>query len=170
MVNIIAYILVLLFNNTIVHTLYYYISVGCSLYIVYMELFDRLIVSSGSLTAEVAGIKGHKDGSLIEKLDSYMANHQAWRDPDLSLNMLAAELCTNRTTLSKVLREYGYGSYTNYINKLRIEDFLTQAESGNYANFQESFFIAGFRSRSTAFRNFRQYAGMTPSEYFQKRE
>lgn len=169
-VNIIAYILVLLFNNTIVHTLYYYISVGCSLYIVYMELFDRLIVSSGSLTAEVAGIKGYKDGSLIEKLDSYMANHQAWRDPDLSLNMLAAELCTNRTTLSKVLREYGYGSYTNYINKLRIEDFLTQAESGNYANFQESFFIAGFRSRSTAFRNFRQYAGMTPSEYFQKRE
>ena len=169
-VNIIAYTLVLLFNNAIVHTLYYYISVGCSLYIVYMELFDRLIISAGSLIEEVAGIKGHKEGSLIEQLDSYIANHQAWRDPDFSLNMLAAELCTNRTTLSKALRENGYGSYTNYINKLRIEDFLSQAKSGKYSNFQESFFIAGFRSRSTAFRNCRQYAGMTPSEYFQKRE
>ncbi len=45
-INIIAYILVLTFDSQIVNTLYYYVSVGCSLYIVYLELFDRLIGKS----------------------------------------------------------------------------------------------------------------------------
>ena len=58
---------------------------------------------------------------------------------------------------------------SHYINKLRIEDFLQQIESGQYVNYQEAFFFVGFRSRSTALRNFRQLTGMIPSEYFQKK-
>ena len=110
-----------------------------------------------------------KNTILIDRLDAYMKKKYAWRDPYLSLNMLASELFTNRTTLAQVMRENGYESYTHYINKLRIEDFLQQIESGQYVNYQEAFFFVGFRSRSTALRNFRQLTGMIPSEYFQKK-
>jgi AraC-like DNA-binding protein len=110
-----------------------------------------------------------KNAILIQRLDTYIKNNNAWRDPDLSLNALAAELCTNRTTLAQAMRENGYENYTNYINRLRIDDFLQQMKTGESENFQEAFFFVGFRSRGTALRNFRQYTGMTPSEYFQKK-
>ena len=191
-VNIIAYILVLIFNLPVIHTLYYYVSVGCSLYIVYMELFDRLIgkpavvtanikekeIQSENIVVDVAAaiMSGEKyaldpkNAVLIKRLDTYMKKNNVWRDPDLSLNILASELFTNRTTLALAMRENGYENYTNYINRLRIDDFIQQMESGESENFQEAFYFVGFRSRGTALRNFRQFTGMTPSEYFQKKD
>ncbi len=190
-INIIAYILVLIFNRPLIHTFYYYISVGCSLYIVYMELFDRLIakptvvtmnieereVQSGDVETGIAAVVlptekcvvDTKNAALIKRLDTYMKKNNAWRDPDLSLNTLASELFTNRTTLAQAMRENGYENYTNYINHLRIDDFLQQIETGESENFQEAFYFAGFRSRGTALRNFRQFTGMIPSDYFQKK-
>lgn len=190
LINVFAYILVLMYDNGLLHTLYYYVSVGCSLYIAYFELFDRLIVKSNVTgSVDTKSIQPEKmpaditdsallnaksdteqrNAVLIKRLDTYMQNNNAWRNPDLTLNTLAAELFTNRTTLAQVLRENGYENYTNYIKKLRIDDFLQQIESGQSANFQEAFFFAGYRSRATAFRNFQQLTGLSPSEYFQKK-
>ena len=171
-INIVAYLSVLFFNHQILHIVYYYLSVGCSLYIVYMELFDRLISSSlTEISTKEKSLKPQhvqeiKNSALTDKLDSYMKKNNAWRDPNLTLNMLASELCTNRTTLASVMRQSGIENYTNYINRLRIEDFRNQIESGNFQNYQEAFFYVGFRSRSTALRNFRQFTGMTPSEFY----
>lgn len=178
-INCLAYILVLTFDTPVVRTLYYYVSVGCSLFISYMELFVRLIgkpVVKETITQKVEEplplygepVSKSKNAILIDKLNAYMAKTCAWRDPDLSLNTLAQALCTNRTTLTQVMQENGYDSYTTYVNNLRIGDFLKQVESKQSVNFQEAFFDAGFRSRATALRNFRQITGMTPSEYFQK--
>ena len=200
--NAIAYLLVLVFNNPVFNIIYYYISVGCSLYIVYMELFDRLITRSDATNDTLVAMRGaepddqdgaremypdgaessittpqsdgrlaeKKDSILIQRLEAHMKEKKAWRNPDLTLNMLASELFTNRTSLALAFRESGYENYTLYINRLRIEDFLQLVESGQIRNFQEAFFEAGFRSRSTALRNFRQYTGKTPSEYFNRAE
>ena len=179
--NIIAYVLVLTFDHPLFHTLYYYISVGCSLYIAYMELFDRL---TGKSTTAIHPEKAEtptedaptdrddlhpKKAELIRRLNTYMERHCAWRNPDLSLNALASELFTNRTTLTQAIQASGYDNYTHYINRLRIDDFVKQIHSGQSDNFQEAFFAAGFRSRGTALRHFRQYMGTTPSLYFQTR-
>ena len=174
-INITAYFLVLLFDYQVLHIVYYYLSVGCSLFIVYMELFDRLIVNKEEDTnikrAEEQSNEFNnesKNSALIERLEAYMNKKYAWRNPNLTLNKLASDLFTNRTTLAKVMRESGYDNYTNYINRLRIEDFLFQINSGQTDNFQEAFFIVGFRSRTTALRHFKLITGKTPSEYFQK--
>ena len=180
LVNILAYVMVLLLNHQFLHILYYYLSVGCSLFIVYMELFDRLIrnpeadfhgdvnadsnIPAGAVLSEPSA--DCKNPLLAERMNSYMQNNSAWRDPDLSLNTLASELCTNRTTLAKVIQECGYENYTGYINRLRIEDFIQQVKSGKFDNYQDAFYFAGFRSRSSALRNFRQITGKIPSEYF----
>jgi YesN/AraC family two-component response regulator len=152
-----------------------------------MELFVRLIGNprtksieideTNHLTKEVSHATSQtpcfdksasktKNEILNERLDAYMKETCAWRNPDLSLNALASALCTNRTTLAQVIQECGYKNYTFYINNLRIRDFIQQVESNQVANFQEAFFDAGFRSRATALRNFRQITGMIPSEYF----
>jgi len=108
----------------------------------------------------------NRNALLIEKLDAYIKDTFAWRDPDISLNVLAAALCTNRTTLALALQKCGYENYNLYINKLRIMDFLEKIQTDSSLNFQEAFFDVGFRSRTTALRNFRLVLGMTPSEYF----
>jgi AraC-like DNA-binding protein len=153
-----------------------------------MELFDRLLdrptdntftlkktfreeifpTDSETYLSSKEYITEPKNSAVAERLDAYMKKNNTWRDPDLSLNRLASELFTNRTTLSLVMRESGFENYTNYINRLRIDDFILQIESGQSANFQQAFFFVGFRSRSTALRNFRQFTGMSPSDYFNK--
>jgi len=170
LITLVAYLIVLIYNHPVMNILYYYIGVGCNLYRIYLELFDRLIGTPVVETVAEKPAVEVKNNVLIEKLDSLMEKSSAWRDPDLSLNTLSAELCTNRTTLSQVLRENGYENYTNYINRLRIEDFVKQIESGEMTNYQDAFFFVGFRSRSTALRNFRQFTGKTPSEYFEDKQ
>lgn len=189
LINVFAYIIVLMFNDQIINTLYYYVSVGCSLYIVYLELFDRLTAKSSVLSTfkkndfqnEVSANVDYplmiqnneievKSSILIERLDNYMKNNYAWRDPDLNLNSLASAIFSNRTSLAQVLRDNRYGNYTNYIKKLRIDDFIQLISSRQIISFQEAFYFVGFRSRSTALRSFQQITGKSPTEYFQEKK
>lgn len=177
-VNTLAYMIVLMSDSLVIKTLYYYVSAGCSIYIAYMELFERLIEPRSVLVNKIQGTNIEKSGCtktftikqkpLCEKIIAYMNQSYDYRDPDISLNKLASALCTNRTTLSNALHELGYTNFNTYINTLRIEDFIRRIHTKESANYQEAFYDAGFRSRATAFRNFKQYTGKTPSEYFQQ--
>lgn len=188
-INTLAFLWVLWKKNFIIDTLYYYISVGCSLVIAYRELTTRFIrnpISEESFpeipsrafeevsgdTKEVALLYdetvGKIDSSLFIRLDEYMKKNAAWRDPELTLNKLSSILNTNRTSLSLAIQKSEFGNYTAYINKLRFDDFVYCVTSNYSSNFQQAFYDAGFRSRATALRNFRQITGMTPTEYFMK--
>ncbi len=176
-INTIAYIIVLLNESIEYKTAYYYISAGCSMYIAYMELFERLIGSNREpqITNPAHNDKNNlpKDGNISnspnnigEKLIIYMDNTSCYRDPDISLNSLAGALCTNRTTLSNTIHNLGHINFNTYINSLRIEEFIKLIKSRANPNYQDAFYEVGFRSRTTALRNFKQYTGKTPSEYF----
>lgn len=197
-INTIAYILILSIDSLIVKILYYYISVGCSLGIAYMELFVRLIekpafqnetmeticVTQPESTSPVSEALSATDESqcesvktstqktapqlLCDKLQSYMSQTYAYRDPDLSIQALSTALRTNRTTLGHTIRLLGHESFTTYINTLRVQDFIEQIKKRKPDSFQNAFYNAGFRSRTTAIRNFRMITGMTPSEFFQQ--
>jgi len=104
--------------------------------------------------------------SLCERIVLHMNRINDYRDPDISLNSLASSLFTNRTTLTNALHELGYVNFNTYINMLRIEDFIQRIRNKESVNYQEAFYDAGFRSRAIALRNFKQYTGKTPSEYF----
>lgn len=175
-VNTLAYMTLLISDLLVIKTLYYYVSAGCSIYIAYMELFERLIEPRSSVVNKIQNTNIEKPGytetfstkqnPLCEKIIAHMDQSCDYRDPDISLNKLAAALCTNRTTLSNALHELGHTNFNTYINTLRVEDFIRRINSKESANYQEAFYDAGFRSRATAFRNFKQHTGKTPSEYF----
>lgn len=175
-INTMAYLVLLFSDLLVIKILYYYVSVGCSIYVAYMELFERLIERRAvtDSTPDFAAIdeincteaSPAKPNPLCEKIILHMNRTSDYRDPDISLNKLADLLCTNRTTLSNALHELGYSSFNNYINTLRIEDFIRRVRNKESVNYQDAFFDSGFRSRATALRNFKQYTGKTPSEYF----
>lgn len=115
--------------------------------------------------------RGEDVGKTMEeqwcKISQEIENKRPWRNPDMSIVALADLLQTNRTTLSRLFQEQGYdGGYKEFINRRRIADFLELMERQPRMNMQDAFFEAGYRSRMTALRNFKEYMGMGPSEYF----
>ncbi len=175
--NSVAYIVVLCTDNIIINTTYYYVSVGCSLWIAYIELFERLIgkpVDTGMakekpITAPVARqVLETKNSAVFLRLEKYMHDTKAWRDPDLKMTHVVHEIYTNRTTMAQAIQEQGYDNYTTYVNSLRVTDFMDIMKGDMAENLQNAFFDAGFRSRSTAHRNFRLMTGYSPTEYFNK--
>ena len=68
-----------------------------------------------------------------------------------------------------IKKETGY-SANEYINRKRIDHVCRRLEEDPDLNLQEVFFEAGYRVRTTAWRNFRDIVGVSPSEYrFSKR-
>lgn len=94
-----------------------------------------------------------------------MDEEELWRNPDLTLEDLSKVLCTNRTTLTQLIQQQGYSGYSEFINRRRIEAFTKAIDSSKPVSTQQLLQKTGFRSKSTALRNFRLYMGCTPSEY-----
>lgn len=152
------------FNIPIFLTLYYYLLISFISYIVYYEIFRK----EAKDTERVAE---HKDCAVLRnkmflKLDKYMKETKAWRDPDITMATLVRHISTNRTTFALIMKENGYDNYSCYINQYRIADFINLYNSKKTENYQDIFYDVGFRSRATALRNFKQITGMTPSEFF----
>lgn len=177
--NTLAYLVVLFSDALPIKTLYYYVSAGCSIYIAYMELFERLIArtSTTEMKRPLTGANAPTSASngsaarktpLSERILVHMHTTSDYRDPDISLNKMAAVLFTNRTTLANALHELGYSSFNSYINTLRVEEFIRRIREDATANYQDVFYDVGFRSRATALRNFKLHTGFTPSEYFSR--
>ena len=94
-----------------------------------------------------------------------MDEDEIWRDPDLTLKRLAQQCTTNTTYLSDTLKEHGETGFVDFVNKRRI-DYVTSAIKQNPdADLKTLFQEAGYRSRSTAWRNFKEATGVSPSEY-----
>ena len=181
--------MVVLWERTLTTSVqYYYVGTGCFLAIAYAELSTRIIrypmsetfspemsskvfeevlcQSEPCMPANTDDKTENTNSVLFNRLDEYMKRNAAWRDPDLTLNKLSSIMHTNRTTLSLAIQTSEYGNYTAYINKLRFDDFVYCVTNNSLVNYQDAFYDAGFRSRTTALRNFRQITGMTPTEYF----
>lgn len=105
---------------------------------------------------------------LWNELDKLMEQEELWRNPDMSLEDLAARLNTNRTTLAQVIRQETNEGYKEYINRFRIDEFMKIINTKKLPNIQEEFFKVGFRSKATALRHFKEYTGITPSDYLRK--
>lgn len=199
-INMIAYLLVNLIDTFLSCSLYVAVSVLCSLYITYQELYVRLIrqpidieptedyllepqnepepqadsdfepesESEPESEPYMQQVPKARETELFERLEQYMNNTQAWQNPDLSVDKLISVLYTNRTSLLKVIQLHGYSGYTSYVNGKRVAEFIQIINRQKSFNYQQAFFDAGFRSKTTAQRNFKVITGMTPSEYFQK--
>lgn len=194
-INMAAYLFVNIYDTYTSCSLYIAISVSCSLYFTYQELYVRLIRNPACISApnkQLEPIEPQpivqtetqqeptltipiqneihptKESDLFNRLEQYINHIQGWRDPDLLVGKVISELYTNRTYLQKAMKQHGYDNYHNYINDKRIAEFIQIISRQGGLNYQQALFDVGFRSKTSALRNFKDITGMTPSEYFQK--
>lgn len=104
---------------------------------------------------------------LWSRIQIIMDKEEGWRDPDLSLTELAHLTGTNISYLNRIIKQEAGMGFKDYLNQTRIRDVEAQLRANPRLDIQEAFFNAGFRSRTTAWRNFKDIIGVTPSEFKQ---
>lgn len=104
---------------------------------------------------------------LWARICRLMDQEEVWKDPDLTLYDMSRLCATNSTYLNRVIQiETGHG-FKELINAKRVAGIVAQIEQNPDIDVQSAFFNAGFRSRTTAWRNFKDITGKSPAEYKQ---
>lgn len=105
--------------------------------------------------------------SLYADLCRLMDDERLFTEPQLTREKMAERLGTNRTYLTKVIKEKTNMTYLQFINSYRINEaikILSNKELIDYP-LKQIWSDLGFSSPSTFFKLFQQAVGITPSIY-----
>ena len=134
------------------------------------ELFDPAVdgveekqkYEKNRLDDEIAAAYAKEAADLMESKKLY-------RNPDLTLPMMAKKLGLTTNILSQVLNGYCGQSFYNFVNTYRISEAISMMNDPKYEN--ESIIRilteAGFKSKSSFNTLFKKQTGLTPSEFRQ---
>lgn len=103
--------------------------------------------------------------SLTEKIRTALEEEKVYRDPDMSLAIMAERLHVNRTTLSNTInQQYGY-SFREMLNNYRIEAAKEYLLDNPSATQLEIALVCGFKSASAFNHKFKELTGETPNSW-----
>ena len=105
--------------------------------------------------------------TIWERVCQLMDQEEVWRDPDLSLTGMARQCATNVTYLNRAIQKETGGGFKELLNKKRVAFVVAQLEANPALDIQAAFFNAGYRSRTTAWRNFKEITGQSPADFKQ---
>ncbi|ASK29183.1 hypothetical protein CEY12_03260 [Chryseobacterium sp. T16E-39] len=111
-----------------------------------------------------------KFNELWHKMDSSMKRQELFRNCDLNLDELAHKTEINKYQISEMLNGYKNKPFYRYINEYRIDYFKNivekAIEKNENINFLSFAYEAGFKSKSSFNRYFKEIIGQTPSAYY----
>ena len=99
-----------------------------------------------------------------------MKTEKPYTNPELTLNQLAKSLDVHPNTLSQVINSKENRNFYDLINENRVNEFIhlvTQARQQQFTLLGMAF-DSGFNSKASFNRNFKKYAGITPSEFMKQ--
>lgn len=106
-----------------------------------------------------------ESGELLgRKLDELMREKKLYLAKGLRINDVASQIGSCRTYVSQYINQYKGENFSDYINRLRIEEaklILLRENIKNLALAEQ----LGFASEQSFYRNFKKFTGMTPVEW-----
>ena len=107
--------------------------------------------------------------SIFVGIDKHVQSNRLYHQPKLSLRDLSDELGVTEKDISWAINQGGGQSFSDYVNKLRIEEIKRRIRSSTEKiNFLELALNSGFNSKSTFNVVFKRLTDMTPSQYSKK--
>ena len=116
---------------------------------------------------EKTGLSPDVTAAILARLRDWMATTSPYRNPDLSLADLAAQLHLPPHHLSQVINEQCQQNFFDFLNGYRINEVKRQLRSLDTAHLklEEIGFAAGFNSKSTFNAAFKKHTQTTPSQF-----
>ena len=113
------------------------------------------------------GLSQNHVEQLLNKIDLLMKSEQPYLIQGYSLIDLAKDTRTSYRTLSSVLNNNHGANFNEFINKQRIEFFLTRVEQGDHQNktLEGLAMECGFNNRNSFTKAFKALKKTTPSNY-----
>lgn len=144
----------------------YYATLSLSWGIVAYHTYYFVPQSDRDCTPECASPVPSAASNFIRKLNFLASDGYFVRSPRLTLSELAAQLGTNRTTLSNYLNQELGTTFYDYINSKRISraEELLSNPACRYS-VEQLAELSGFNSLSTFRRAFHKKHGMSPQRY-----
>lgn len=107
---------------------------------------------------------------VIEKLNRLMEEEKPYLDCELSLEKMAQMLDLSENELTRLLNHEMDTSFYNLVNDYRMETILQILKEPSSRRFtiMASAYESGFNSKSTFYRIFKEYTGISPREYLSK--
>lgn len=105
-----------------------------------------------------------------EKIEKYMAGEKPYLNEDLNLTNLAEPLGFSPNRLSQILNE-GFGeNFYRFINRYRVEESkrLLLDQAFKHYNILGIAYQAGFSTKSTFNKTFKELTGLSPSEFLRQ--
>ncbi len=117
-----------------------------------------------------SGLKEEEIVLIIENLQKHMIEERPYLIAELTIQDLSSALNINKHHLTQVLNNNIGKNFFNYINEYRIEAVKKKISDKKFAHLTllAIAYDCGFNSKSSFNNIFKQYTGLTPSEY--KRE
>ncbi len=110
-------------------------------------------------------IQQGKMADLQQKLTDAVSRNKLYLQPDLKITDVANLLHTNRTYVSRVLKEQIGTTFADFINHQRIDHACQLMEQQPQLPAAEVASQSGFSSQSSFYRNFKLYKGCSPKDY-----
>lgn len=127
---------------------------------------ERQAEAAATASASSTTLTTRSGLDLCEQLEQMMLRDKVYCDPLLSIDKLAEMLDTNRTYLSKVINEQLQTSYSNYINRLRLEEAIRRLSNlADETSMKDLAPMIGFNSQSSFYTLFKKRYGITPTLY-----
>lgn len=132
-------------------------------YYTWYELHERILPSA--IISSPFTTNSSSEDDLWQRIVKLIHEDNHWRNPDLTLDMLCQLLGSNKDYVSRCFRQNADTTFLDYVNSLRISYVTEELRRNPLQNQRDLFFNAGFRSKTTAYRNFCKYNGQSPAEF-----
>lgn len=106
---------------------------------------------------------------LYHRVLEVMKKERPFLNPSFDLVALSRLVGTNRTLLSTSLNRQTGMNFSCWLAEYRVNYLIEQIDRNPGKDISELYPLAGFTSRTSFFRQFRQATGLTPSQYMARR-
>ncbi len=123
------------------------------------------------VTQDSTNMEEKQKPSLIERrlyarILQIMEDKKPYLDPQFNLCQLANLACTNRTRLSSTLNNQTGMNFSRWLANYRVKHLIREFSKCLTQETKELYKKAGFTSRTSFYRQFKEVTGNTPIEYF----
>ncbi|GEM_PF-3767265 len=175
-VTVLAFLLPLLFltafsDTSILSFLKYgfLLSLSLGLNIVTIKSFNypEIVLSLPALKYADSNLSVNSFQSIQTKLGSFMSQQRPYLDSELKLNEMARMMTVRPAHLSQVINDQYGKNFSEYINSYRINEAkrLLKEDKDQDLSMYEVALDAGFNSKATFNRVFKQMTGTTPTRF-----